>query len=227
LAVSVLFTSAVLPVSFKERVRTYFKRLMFSPRWWLARKLFGPFFLSGDPSTQWLRIVLNQKTREIIDGLGPHNLHALEISGTFWNRPGLFKEYVSVDYPEYDVCEQPLERRFDLIIAEQVFEHLLWPYRAGRNVYKMLENGGAFLITTPFLLRIHNHPADCSRWTETGLRYFLAECGFPLERITTGSWGNRACVEANFSHWRTYQSWRHSLKNEPDFPIVVWALARK
>ena len=34
-------------------------------------------------------------------------------------------------------------------------------------------------------------------------------------------------LEANFPRWQIYQSWRHSLKNEPDFPIVVWALARK
>jgi hypothetical protein len=114
-----------------------------------------------------------------------------------------------------------------LIIAEQVFEHLLWPYRAGKNVHRMLNQGGYFLITTPFLVRIHSGPTDCSRWTETGIRYFLAECGFSLERIQTGSWGNRACVRANFSQWSRYRRLVHSLRNEPSFPVVVWALAQK
>jgi len=48
-----------------------------------------------------------------------------------------------------------------------------------------------------------------------------------LENIVTESWGNRACIKANWPRWQVYQSWRHSLKNEPEYPIVVWALARK
>jgi hypothetical protein len=91
----------------------------------------------------------------------------------------------------------------------------------------MLKSDGYFLITTPFLLRVHNFPIDCSRWTETGIKYFLAECGFDIERIQTGSWGNRACIQANFLNWAIYRPWFHSLKNEPDFPVVVWALAQK
>jgi SAM-dependent methyltransferase len=140
----------------------------------------------------------------------------------------LFRDYQQIDFPEYDICAGVLPTTYDLIIAEQVFEHLLWPYRAGRNVYQMLNAGGYFLITTPFLVKVHNYPTDCSRWTETGLKYFLAECGFPLETIVTGSWGNAACIEANFGpRWTIYQKWRHSLANDPDLPIVVWALARK
>ena len=71
----------------------------------------------------------------------------------------------------------PLDDTFDLIIAEQVFEHLLWPYRAARNVHRMLRPGGSFLITTPFLVKIHPVPNDCSRWTETGMKHLLAEAG--------------------------------------------------
>jgi hypothetical protein len=120
-----------------------------------------------------------------------------------------------------------LPETFDLIIAEQVFEHLAWPYRAARNIHRMLNGGGLFLVTTPFLLRIHDAPIDCSRWTPTGIRYFLAECGFPLDGVNAYSWGNRACVRANFTRWQKYQAWRHSLADEPEFPVVVWALAQK
>ncbi|NJM60946.1 MAG: hypothetical protein HC849_13210 [Oscillatoriales cyanobacterium RU_3_3] len=97
----------------------------------------------------------------------------------------------------------------------------------GKNIYQMLDRNGYFLITIPFLIRIHDYPADCSRWTETGIKYLLAECGFNLERIQTGSWGNRACIVANFSRWEYYNPAIHSLANEPDFPLVVWALAQK
>lgn len=190
-------------------------------------RLVAPYVISGGPSNQWLRVVMNRETFELIRQLEPQHRKTLEISGVAWNRPGLFREYRSVDFPAYDVCDRPLDDSFDLIIAEQVFEHLLFPYRAGRNVYRMLNPQGAFLITTPFLLKIHGHPVDCTRWTETGMRHFLVECGFPLSRIRTGSWGNRRCVVGNFRRWQIYQPWRHSLHNEPDFPVVVWALALK
>jgi hypothetical protein len=108
-----------------------------------------------------------------------------------------------------------------------VFEHLLWPYRAGRNVHAMLAPGGNFLLSTPFLIRIHNNPTDCSRWTEVGMKYFLAECGFPLDGIQTWSWGNRSCVVGNFETFVRYRSRLHSLDNEPTYPVVVWALAQK
>ena len=91
----------------------------------------------------------------------------------------------------------------------------------------MLNDKGYFLITTPFLLRMHNHPTDCSRWTEIGLQYLLAEFGFKMERIQTGSWGNRACIRGNFNCWVKFHPLLHSLRNETNFPVVVWALAQK
>jgi SAM-dependent methyltransferase len=180
----------------------------------------------GAREEEWARVVMNRETHALIGGLSPGHRRALEISGTNWQRLP-FKSYRSVQYPECDICASPLDDTFDLILADQVFEHLLWPYRAARNVYTMLNPDGYFLVTTPFLVRVHNMPTDCSRWTEVGIKYFLAECGFPLEHIRTGSWGNRACVRANLSHWSMYRPSMHSLKNEPLFPMVVWALARK
>jgi SAM-dependent methyltransferase len=182
----------------------------------------------GDGSRHWVRIVMNRETRKLVESVQPHELNVLEISGQYWSHVQQFKTYRSIDYPEIDICASALPEQFDLIIAEQVFEHLLWPYRAGKHVYQMLRPGGHFLITTPFLIRVHEYPVDCSRWTETGLRYFLAECGFDLERIRTGSWGNRACARANFTVLGVpYLRWWHSLHNEPNFPVSVWAFAQK
>ncbi len=170
---------------------------------------------------------MNRETRNIIKNLRPEELKVLEISGSSWGERESFKSYREAHYPDLDICETSLEETFDLIIAEQVFEHLAWPYRAGRNVYEMLNADGYFLVTTPFLIRMHYCPTDCTRWTEMGMKYFLAECGFSLERIQTGSWGNRACIRANFSKWVNYRPLFHSLRNETDFPAVVWALAQK
>jgi SAM-dependent methyltransferase len=189
-----------------------------------ARPLFDSLKFGSDK--QWCRIVMNRKTKELVSELSPNALSALEISGSHWKSIP-FKSYRSVNYPEFNICEDILEERFDLIIAEQIFEHLLWPYRAARNIYRMLTPKGYFLLTTPFLIRIHNEPFDCTRWTETGIKYFLAECGFQLGAIRTGSWGNRKCVISNLSKWIRYIPALHSLNNEEQFPVVVWALATR
>ena len=199
---------------------------------WRAHEYSRPFArtlirgLMASDALPWARVVLNAETRKLVGEIQPDTLDAVEISGETWRDFG-FKSYRAVHYPEFDICETPLPETFDLVIAEQVFEHLLWPYRAGRNVFATLRPGGYFHISTPFLFPIHGAPVDCSRWTELGLKYFLAECGFPLEACRTGSWGNRACVKQYLTWGVPYRAWRHSLRNEPSTPIMVWALARK
>lgn len=180
----------------------------------------------GTTETQWARVVMDRETERFVASLRPASLDVLEVSGAKWKTFG-FATYRNAGYPEYDVCSGVLDGRYDLIIAEQVLEHVLWPYRAVRNMRRMLKQGGVLLITTPFLLKVHGCPIDCSRWTELGLKQLLAEGGFELQRIETGAWGNRACVVGNFRGWKRWNRWLHSLDNEPDYPVVVWAFARE
>lgn len=180
----------------------------------------------GYDTTDWMRIVMYRHCFEFVRSLGPERLNVLEISaGPQWVREFEFHSYTGTNYPGFDICSETLPENFDLIIADQVFEHLKWPYRAARNVLGMLNPGGHFLITVPFLVRIHNSPNDCTRWTEEGLSYFLQECGFPAAGITTGAWGNRACLKANLTDW-CKRGLFGSLANEADVPLVVWAFAR-
>ena len=130
----------------------------------------------GFDTTDWVRVVMYERCFSFIRSLGPEQLDALEISaGPQWKRSFQFRSFAETQFPEFDICSQRLERQFDLVIADQVFEHLKWPYRAGRNVLAMLRPGGHFIVTVPFLVRIHKSPMDCSRWSEEGLRYFLQE----------------------------------------------------
>lgn len=176
---------------------------------------------------QWARVVMNRRCEEFVRSLNCAQFSALEISGDKWRGFG-FSNYRNVQFPEYDICSTALDgESFDLIIAEQVLEHVPRPYRAVQNVFQMLKPGGFFIVNTPFLIRIHEVPNDYSRWTEAGLKQLLVEGGFQEGKIQTGSWGNRACVRGTFNNWSEWIPWLDSLENEPRFPVVVWAFAQR
>ena len=59
--------------------------------WAWLKRVVGPFVRSGDATNQWFRVVMNKETSKLIDTLGPSGLQVLEISGNYWNKPGLFK----------------------------------------------------------------------------------------------------------------------------------------
>jgi SAM-dependent methyltransferase len=156
-------------------------------------------------------------------------MNALEISGGRWKTAG-FRSYRSAYMPELDIDAAPLEEKFDIILAEQVWEHLKYPYRAGRHVFSMLEPGGYFYLSVPFLVRRHDDPIDCTRWTDIGLKYYLEEVGFPPENIISESWGNLGVAIGNLGQWTEYDPSHnavHTLENDPYFPVQTWGLGRK
>ena len=177
----------------------------------------------GKPA-DWVRIVMNRETERWVADLGPEKLDAFEVSGHKWGRFP-FKSYANRMYPDLDICEQAPDGSYDVIVAEQVWEHLKHPYRATQNVLSALRPGGYFIVTVPFLIRRHPTPLDCSRWTAEGLKSFLEECGF--ENVRSDDWGNRACLEANLDKWVRYEEGTHSLENEENFPLVAWAMGQK
>ena len=179
----------------------------------------------GYREEQWVRIAQTDDWVRFLSEMHVSKLDALEISpadGSRWRTFG-FKSYLSVQFPPFDIMTQTLDQTFDVVIAEQVFEHLQHPYFAARNVWKMLNKDGVFLISTPFLIRIHNYPGDYTRWTPAGLEAFLSVCGFDAE---VKSWGNKKAVTANLEKWPTY-GWGRDMTNQPQLPAVVWAFARK
>ena len=182
---------------------------------------------SDSTSEMWSRKVMDMATYELMQKLHWADMRVLELSGDKWRNFG-FKSYKSLFYPEFDICHDILNEKFDLIIAEQVFEHLPYPARAAKTINYMLRNGGYFLNTFPFLVKYHPEPNDCTRWTETGMKYLLSECGFPLEDIESGSWGNLDCIIENAGEeWINFDESIHSLENNPRLPIHVWTLAQK
>jgi SAM-dependent methyltransferase len=185
---------------------------------WLSGK-------SGLTDLHWARVVYHDEWKAFLSSLPTARLSLLEVSPgpmTTWRGLG-WASYKGVQYPEFDITKEALPEQFDVIVAEQIFEHLRHPYAAARNVRAMLKDDGVFLIATPFLIRVHEEPGDYTRWTKTGLAGLLEDSGFTAD---ARSWGNRKCVIANFDEWEFFKKGR-DLTHEPNFPITVWAYARK
>jgi len=181
----------------------------------------------GTTAGHWTRIVVDDAIGNAITELDPSRCSAVEISGENHRRRP-WQSYDVLSYPDFDLCE-PLEheRRYDVVICEQVLEHVVDPCAAVSNLRGLCAPGGHVVVATPFLIRIHELPEyamyDYWRFTPRGLKTLLERSG--LEVLTADSWGNRAGVVGNFSRWAAYRRW-HPLRNEPNFPVQVWAVAR-
>ena len=180
-----------------------------------------------DAAGHWQRIAMNHAADARLAAFDPTTHTAVEISGaTHAGRP--WKEYVTLEYPEFDICA-PLteERRFDVVICEQVLEHVPDPFAAAANLRGLCAPDALVIVSTPFLIKVHELPElgmfDYWRFTPRGLRQLLERAGLEVESVD--SWGNRQSVAGNIRSWSAYRPW-HSLRNEPDVPVQVWAFAR-
>ena len=177
-----------------------------------------------NPQRQWLREVCWNDMHRTFTHLGPERLDVAEISGAHWAGFG-WASHRTLNFPEFDLCEppSPLPALFDLVICEQVLEHVRNPLAATRTLRELCRPGGHVLVATPFLVALHDYPGDYWRFTPDGLALLLRSQG--LEPLWVRSWGNRSVVRANFDGWVSRLPWEN-LRNEPRLPAVVWSLAQ-
>lgn len=177
------------------------------------------------PGQQWQRVVMNRAIDEWIAGQKPETLTAVEVSGRERSHH-LWGEYATLIFPEFDLCSetQEIPRDYDVVICEQVLEHVPDPWMALERLAALCSPGGHVVISTPFLIRVHAGPGDYWRFTEDGLRIMVERAG--LVPISSGSWGNRRCTRANLRRWAKRRPWS-SLRNDPRFPVAVWVIAQR
>jgi SAM-dependent methyltransferase len=186
----------------------------------IMRRLYG----RAPERKQWLRQTMYEHVDRYLADLPAEKHSALEISGRFYAQHR-WEHYEDRHFPEFDLCNPgEITRTFDVVICDQVLEHVVDPCAAVRTLFGLCAEGGHAVVAVPFLVRIHDAPGDYWRFTPDGLRLLLERAGFDVPEVT--GWGNRRCVRANFLVWAGTPRWR-ATENEPDFPLNVWAIARK
>ena len=107
-----------------------------------------------------------------------------------------------------------------------MIEHVRDPWVAAANLRALCAPGGQVIVSTPFLIKIHERLRDARLLAlqPRGLRTLLEAAGLEVEHV--GAWGNRECVIGNLNRWSIYRRSMHSLDNEPEVPVQVWAFAR-
>lgn len=79
-----------------------------------------------------------------------------------------------------------VDKKFDIVLTMDTFEHILNPWDATTNMKKLLKDNGRLIFIAPFAWRYHPVPYDLYRYTHTGARYLF-------ERL-----GGMACIEAGY-----------------------------
>lgn len=68
----------------------------------------------------------------------------------------------------------------DSIICTQVFEHIKYPEKSAKELYRVLKKGGHVLLTVPQLNELHEEPHDYFRYTKYGLKSLFEDAGFKV-----------------------------------------------
>ena len=103
-----------------------------------------------------------------------------------------------------DLCRTPIDRSvrarvdrhggFKLVLATEVFEHLITPARCMANLHALVAKGGVVVLTTPFQYPHHGVPDDYYRYTYDGLAAIAKQAGFAV--ISSFGMGNRRELHA-------------------------------
>lgn len=167
-------------------------------------------------------------TKDIIYYCLPYlNGRVLDIgAGTAKYKP-IFAEKIS----EYIACDTKIGKSIDVIcnaenlsfapesfdtaISTQVFEHVSNPFKAAKEIKKILKHNGYAIITAPFMVPFHSDPGDYFRFSKRGLEEIFKSIDFEI--IDSGIYGGFFMVISEMIHF----SWFNPYKQKKNQPFVI------
>lgn len=95
------------------------------------------------------------------------------------------KEYHVLDIPEYDLnVYQHVIQPGDMVFCLEVFEYLIEPVTAMKNIADLLTPGGKAVVSFPLVYPLHNEVEwDSLRYTESGVRRIAKASGLTVAKV--------------------------------------------
>jgi SAM-dependent methyltransferase len=87
---------------------------------------------------------------------------------------------------------------FDMVLAAQVIEHTINPWKFCQELQRVVKVGGLLQIEAPQTFPYHAEPYDFFRFTYTGMRSLFSKCEVVKAEITEG---NAATVAVTLSNY--------------------------
>lgn len=111
------------------------------------------------------------------------NYQGLEISMPFveYAREAVkFKNLTNISFCYFDVENDEIQKKFDIIICSEVLEHLDNPQKALKKIYKLLNNNGFLLLSTPNSKNLIKYPffflkKRASYWNSRSIGKYLTK----------------------------------------------------
>lgn len=146
--------------------------------------LANPFFLARRALAAEMARVGPQATGRLLDvGCGTQPYRAsfavdeyvgLEIDTPEARARGIADEY-------YDGGRFPFgDATFDVVLCNQVLEHVFVPEAFVAEIHRVLVPGGRLILTVPFVWDEHEQPHDYARYSSFGLRALLERGGLVI-----------------------------------------------
>jgi SAM-dependent methyltransferase len=172
----------------------------------VGKKSFGSPLI--DSSVDWLRVPMYDSIYSTLSkDLGREFFKekvAVEIGGSEGTIARMLESFgatiqVAPDYPRIDVEDLPYQQEScDIIILDQIFEHLRHPWRATEQIRRVLKKNGLCICTSVFVYPIHHggNYGDYYRFSPEGFRAIFE--GFKI--ISSDGWGNAEVLRLIYNH---------------------------
>ena len=156
--------------------------------------------------TDWIRLVyydqLTNSLKRILRDYPDEQLKVLEYAECQGVIPQIIRQSRSMrlklaPFPEYNFMEDlELDRlkqnHYDIVVADQVLEHVPRVWDAVWNCAGICKPGGLVIFGTPWLYPYHAAPKDYWRISLDGYKVLFREYG--LEWVTGGGWGHQEAL---------------------------------
>jgi SAM-dependent methyltransferase len=93
------------------------------------------------------------------------------------------KEYGEIDYI-CDLTSIPVEdNKYDMVICNQVLEHVPEPEAVLRELHRVLKHDGQLWLSAPLFYEEHEMPHDYYRYTQFAFNYLFQKVGLKIKKI--------------------------------------------